>query len=191
MINPATTAMPVMGCHADFVTTPPIPLPQVDSRGQTIRSCGLINPGKVLVTAAAILGVAVCLFVAWPMRARAVQGANDFVPMYAGARLAGSGNLYNPGQVIQVERAEAHVWSEFWPYSWLPFYALILKPLSFLPYHAAYACWEGLSLAAVVGFALLWPVPKWIAVLGCCWAYPLMVCLGNGQNDGFLLFLVA
>lgn len=159
---------------------------------QIIRLCVLTIPGKTLVCAAAVLGLAVCAFIAWPMRVRAISGINDFVPAYAGARLAFSGKLYNPAELTKVERVETKAWSEFWArYSWLPFYAVMVKPLSVLPYRVAYICWEALSLTAIVAFALLWPVPRWVAVLGCCWAYPLMVCLANGQNDGFLLLLAA
>ena len=138
-----------------------------------------------------MFGLAVCGFIAWPMRVRAINGINDFVPAYAGARLSFSGELYNPAELTKVERVETEAWSESWVYSWLPFYAVIVKPLSVLPYRVAYICWEALSLAAIVAFAFLWPVPRWVALLGCCWAYPLMVCLANGQNDAFLLLIAA
>lgn len=126
-----------------------------------------------------------------PVRARpAATGANDFLNLYAGGTLAGTPNLYDQASVRTEElRARGLAW---FPFLRLPYYALLLKPLTWLPYQIAYEVCEALLVAAWVGFGSLWPHArtgdKWIV---CCWSLPLWVGVFNGQDAALLLLWVA
>lgn len=118
-------------------------------------------------------------------------GRNDFLGIYAGARLAGSGSLYDRASVTR-EHLNAIGETGDIPYVRLPVYALVLKPLGWMRYRAAYAAWEVVSVAAFLGFLILWPSPrpftKWF--IG-CWSLPAFIALFNGQDDLFLLLWMA
>jgi hypothetical protein len=118
-------------------------------------------------------------------------GRNDFLGFYAGARLAGGSNLYNR-ESIRAEHLNAVGETGEIQYGRLPAYALVLKPLGWLPYRTAYVTWEILLATAFIGFVVLWPnsaaSSKWLI---CCWSLPAFVSLFNGQDDLLLLFWVA
>ena len=85
----------------------------------------------------------------------AMEGHNDFIPFYVAAGLAGSSEIWEPWRYYEFmdrqfgEGGEALVWVR------LPFYALALKPLSWLDHEAAYAAWWVLRLGALAGFLAL------------------------------------
>src|SRR5579872_4186307 len=91
-------------------------------------------------------------------------GRNDFLGFYAGARLAGSGNLYDLASV-RAEHLNAIGETGEIQFERLPVYAMVLKPLGWLSYRAAYVVWEIVLVTAFLGFLVLWPsqpeVPKW------------------------------
>jgi hypothetical protein len=71
-----------------------------------------------------------------------------------------------------------------------PFYAALLWPLGRLPFHAAYAVWCGLNLAAALAFARVWtPGPS--GFLACALFLPLGWSFGIGQDAPLLLLAVA
>ena len=96
------------------------------------------------------------------------SGRNDFLGLYAGARLAGTPDLYNPAAIREVQIRSIGEAGESLQFSRLPYYAAILKPLSLLPYRTAYLVWVCLSTAFVVGFAALWPDDRKTIALLCC-----------------------
>lgn len=118
-------------------------------------------------------------------------GRNDFLGFYAGARLAGSGNLYDLASV-RAEHLNAIGETGEIQFERLPVYAMVLKPLGWLSYRAAYVVWEIVLVTAFLGFMVLWPsqpeVPKWSI---CCWSLPAFVSLFNGQDDLLLILCVA
>ena len=144
-----------------------------------------------LVVLFCLIGVAINTWLACSLLLPgAWAGKNDFAQLYAGARLAGSADLYNREAVHEVELKEAGRGGPSLRYSRLPYYALLLKPLGWLPYRAAYAVWLGLSFAALAGFAALWHggAKTWLA---CCWFLPAFVAVFNGQDAGMLLLWTA
>jgi hypothetical protein len=119
------------------------------------------------------------------------QGRNDFLGFYAGARLVGGPDLYNRDAVQAIQLQAVGGVGEI-QFGRLPFYALVLKPLTWLPYGTAHAVWFALLAAAFAGFIALWPgaaTPlRWL--IG-CWSFPAFVSLFNGQDDVVLLLWVA
>ncbi len=62
-----------------------------------------------------------------------------------------------------------------------------------VPFPIAYALWEALSFAAIVGFAFAWPdrrygrggpalSDKLVIMVACAWSLSLLVTLMNGQD---------
>lgn len=146
-----------------------------------------------LCVAACALGIGLLALLSWPLFAHIPTGANDFLPLFAGAKLVGTGSLYVPSKYGEVYRQLGYTTSEsIWQYPRLPFQALLMRPFSWLPYLTAYAAWQGLSFASLIGFALLWPSPSrcsnWLAL---AFSYPLVMNLAHSQDVTFLLLAVA
>ena len=76
-------------------------------------------------------------------------GGTDFLPLYAGARLAPAGQLYNSEAIWKAEAAATGKYGPSLLFTRLPCFALFLWPLAQLPYAAAKAIWIAFQLAAV------------------------------------------
>ena len=119
-------------------------------------------------------------------------GADDFLGLYAGARLAGTSGLYDADRVRQVQLNMAGVTGPSLHFTRLPCFSLMLWPLAQLPYATAHAIWYILRFAAVAGFFVLWPhSDRSITALVCCWSLPLAAGLANGQDAPLLLLWLA
>ena len=103
----------------------------------------------------ALCGLALGVSLSVSSAGRALEGANDFIPFYVAAGLAGSPEIWNSEPYYQFmdERfgqvGEALVWLR------PPFYALLLHPLSLLNYDAAHLAWWLLRMGALAGFLVL------------------------------------
>ena len=138
------------------------------------------------------LSVLVMGSLAWANRDRVMTGHNDFVSFYTGARLAGTGGLYDVAQVRAFQEQLLGRTSDAWRFIRLPYFAALLWPLGRLPFHTAYLVWEALAIAAVAGFVLLWkPTARPITVLFTCLSLPVAVALMNGQDLTFVLLFLA
>ncbi|MFN7920880.1 MAG: glycosyltransferase family 87 protein [Bryobacteraceae bacterium] len=140
---------------------------------------------RTLQTAAVcLLGVTILGFWGIGFRPRVTTGVNDFVQLYAGAKLVGTPQLYDveASQKIQMEAVGRFIDAVY--YTRLPFYALVLKPLGALPYLTAYYIYQCVSLVVVGLF--LWRFAKLVpetAILACM-SPPLLVNFANGQDVG-------
>jgi hypothetical protein len=113
-------------------------------------------------------------------------GRNDFLSLYAGARLSGTADLYSREAVRNTQLAAIGETGESLRFSRLPYYGLLLKPLGWLPYRVAFGVWVAAGVAALVAFAVLWR-----GAMVCCWFLPAFVALFNGQDGGLLILWVA
>ncbi len=124
---------------------------------------------------------------AWPLRERAVSGKNDFLQLYAGARLVGTPDLYS---IEASRRIHREITGTYYPsvyYTRLPFYAWLLSPLGGLPYRGAYLVFQAISLAAVAGFLGLYlPRFRELALLAAV-SVPLLTNYVNGQDAGLVM----
>jgi hypothetical protein len=129
----------------------------------------------------------------WSQKDRALNGANDFMQLYAGAMEAGGPALYDPETSYRFQERQFGGRAEAVIYVRPAFYALLLKPLVWLgSYTAAHAAYTLLRLLAVVGFLLLWPKQgRWDAVMFTLMSFPLFVGMMNGQDTVLLLPLIA
>ena len=121
------------------------------------------------------------------------SGADDFLALYAGARLAGTSQLYDPAAINQTQVATTGMaGGEAVIYTRLPWVALLLWPLGKLPYAWAHAIWFAMRFAAVIAFVLIWPHSRRsLTAVVCCWSMPLALGLANGQDAPILLLWIA
>jgi hypothetical protein len=113
----------------------------------------------------------------------------DFNQYYSAGKLVGTGRLYDRDAIValQLERNPRAV-----PFGRIPAFAVAFKPLSALPWPVARGIWFFLSVAALVGFVLLWPFENraW-ASMAVCWSAPIAMCLAFGQDSILFLFFVS
>jgi hypothetical protein len=137
---------------------------------------------RILGVFICILGLSVNGFLMFPVLPSIVHGDNDFMGFYAGAKLAGSSDLYN---LDAMKAVEAKYWQRPRAIAWvrLPFYALMISPLRFFSYEKAYWVWQSLSLAALALFIYSWPTRnRWFTAIAFCWSLPLLNSFIMGQD---------
>lgn len=127
---------------------------------------------------------------AWPQRERALQGQNDFVSFYTGAKLAGTPELYSRPANLRVIQSILGFQMEGTTYIRAPFYAILLKPLALLPYRFAWAIFFLATLTSILWFVIRFskecPSLPFFASL----SIPLLTPLLNGQDTPFLLVIL-
>lgn len=117
------------------------------------------------------------------------EGKNDFAQLYMGARLAGTGRLYDPAPQFEWQRSR---WGSYMPavtFVRLPFYAVLLKPLHWLEYRTAWALFLLANFLCALWFfsKFLWPdFPAFL--LGAAFL-PVYAALANGQDVWFVAAL--
>jgi len=132
-----------------------------------------------------LIGACVCLWIGFSLFER----GTDFNQFYSAAELAGSGHLYD---FNRIERLELQHGDHPVPFGRLPVYALLLKPLTAIGYKGARAVWLLANLAALFGFAALWPIRHRRDLFTMlCWSCPAAILLSTGQDTGLFLFFVA
>jgi hypothetical protein len=146
---------------------------------------------QFLVMFACLLGISVNCFLKLPALPYILHGDNDFMGFYAGAKLAGSGELYSPRAIAREEAPLADI-PRFLAFVRLPFYAVLISPLRVFSYQAAYWIWQAVSLAAVLLFVYFWPTPrKWITAIAVCWSAPLLDCFIMGRDVAIIVAVLA
>ncbi len=115
------------------------------------------------------------------------EGYNDFLAFYTGGKLAGSGQLYDPEANYRIHRQARGVRMPAILYIRLPFYALLLRPFSWLDYHAAWVAFFCLNLSAAVWFIWRFLWGDHLAFLLGASCLPLYAALVNGQDVALVL----
>ena len=149
--------------------------------------------------------IAIHVFFLWRVRDRIARGDPDFTVFYTAASMLREGQ----GAQLYDSRAQLAVQAEFardadirrgpLPYIHPPFEALLFLPLTFLPYPLAFATWNVINLAILLGVAmllkksLLWlqGIPVWQMVLLCLAFFPVFANFHQGQDAILLLLVVA
>lgn len=139
---------------------------------------------------AAALTIALTVLLAWPSRDLFLLGATDFLSFYAGAKLLGTDELYDPAAASRIQLTDAQAVSDRLPFIRLPFFALLLWPLGQLPYLTAYWIWLLLNFGALVLALNLWPAAtegrRWPA----CACLSVYWSLAAAQDHAFLLLWI-
>lgn len=140
---------------------------------------------------AAALGLTLLILLGMLQRDRFLPGQNDFLQLYAGAKLSGTPDLYSPIAARRIHRESAGVELEGVYYSRPPFYADLLRPLGRLPYRAAYWTFESISFAAFAVFLILFVPQCKELILFSSLCLPLLSNFLNGQDVTLVLLLAA
>ena len=148
-----------------------------------------VSRRKLVILCLLGLGANACLF--GPMLLLTGDGQNDFMGMYAGARLAFTGNMYDIHENFNVQHEAAGWENPNLLAVRLPFDALLMWPWNRLPYLQAQHLWEIAIVLTVALFCCLWPYDRKIAALACCWSFPLLTVFANGQDVALLLVVIA
>ena len=143
---------------------------------------------KVLINV--IFLCAVVVGATWTARSSYLNGFNDFLSFHAGAKLAFSDRLYDPETVADVQNRTAGTAGPALRFVRLPHYAVLLSPLSLLPYYPAYILWQLLNVAAVAAAVWLWPYSRQTFGFVTSVCVPLYWSFLSGQDVGILLFFV-
>lgn len=147
---------------------------------------------RVWMWPCACLGLVVLVLVFRGERARVFAGVNDFMGIYAGARLVGSPEQFSADAYIR-EQVRATGWAA--PsilFTRLPAFAALVRPLGKMKYLHAYVLWQICSLLALIGFCVTWPASsRLVLLLAVCWSYPLFSVFSGGQDITFLLLILA
>lgn len=149
-----------------------------------------ISKREILIAAAFGFALWLLFFFSAPL-SKVISGRNDFMQLYAGARLVGTDGLYQPEAVY---REQARAIGAVMPsvlFTRLPAYAFLLKPLGLLPYQAAYAVFQCVSAAALIGFLLLHGSRYPLVLVFTPLSLPLLFVLLNGQDLTLVLFFAA
>lgn len=154
------------------------------------------SPRKPAVPLYAVLAVlAFCAF--WTMLGSIVlPGAkvHDFLNLYAGASLARDGvfaAMHVPE--VQLHREQEYVprIPELVPFVRPPFYALLLAPLAWLPFGAAFWTWIGVQVTLLAG-TWAWAFRRWGAdalIFGAMYL-PTALGIAHGQDCVLILAIV-
>ncbi len=136
------------------------------------------------------LGLAFLLGLAYLQRERALAGENDFVQLYTGAKLVGTPKLYSYADNLASVQETLGLTMESVVYTRPPFYAVLLKPLAWLPYKAAYALFSAASLASLLWFVFRFHKECESLPLFATLSIPIVTALCGGQDTPFLLLIL-
>ncbi len=74
----------------------------------------------------------------------------------------------------------------------LPYFAAILRPLTWIQYHAAVVVWGFLSVGSLIGFAFAFPYQESrITLFLLCWFIPAANAICMGQDSPFVILWIA
>ena len=169
----------------DSATLPETTVPRPRAQPQPLQD-------RVAYAFVTVLGLALMSYLLWQVSDPIRTARNDFLPLYVGAKLAGTGDLYDPHAyyAFMIHRFEAL--HESLRFTRLPFYATLLWPLSRLSYETAYLVWWLLRIVALAGFVALWRIPSRAdTVMFTVLSLPVFASLAAGQDTIFLLLLIA
>lgn len=120
------------------------------------------------------------------------NAVRDFTGLYVGASLVGSPTLYDPEANLAVQRKIGAKEVNSIIFVRLPYFAAILRPLTWIQYHAAIVVWGFLSVAALIGFAFVFPYTESrITLFMLCWFIPVANAISMGQDSPLVILWIA
>jgi hypothetical protein len=147
------------------------------------------RPPLALVVALSFTGALFLLRMNWGQRERLGSGGvQDFTALYVGAALVGTPGLYNPQANLALQDRLVGTHRESVLYTRPPFWAALLRPLTWLSYTSALLLWKAIMAAALVAFVWLQPfIDRRWAALAIFWSVPIGDVFFNGQDSPLLL----
>ena len=133
------------------------------------------------------IGLALLAFLTSLQWDRISRGQNDFAALYAGAGLAGTPDLYSRAANQASIQATLGVTMESVTYTRAPFYAVLLKPISWLPYGIAWPLFCFTCLACVLWFVIRFQADCAALPLYASFFIPVAAFIPQGQDTPLLL----
>lgn len=118
---------------------------------------------------------------------RASRGENDFAALYAGGQLAGTPDLYSRSANLAVIQETLGVTMDSVVYTRAPFYAVLLKPLTWLPYRVAWWTFCLGCVACVLWFVMWFRAECAALPLYAAFFIPVAAFIPQGQDTPLLL----
>lgn len=145
---------------------------------------------RLLYWAPIVLGVAFLLWMTLGQSERVLEGKNDFVAFYTGAKLAGTPDLYSEAANLRVIEETIGAKMVHTLYLRHPFYAAFWMPLAWLPYKMAYAIFTAATLGAFLWFVVRFQRECPALPVFASFSVPLALAEANGQDPAFLVAAV-
>jgi hypothetical protein len=137
-----------------------------------------------------VIGVAFLAALEYPFYKTVLLGHNDFSTFYAGAKLARTRALYDHDSMRREVRA-------LWPdsgdsevYLRAPFYAVLLKPLAWLPYRVALVAFLCLTVASFLWFVIRFARECAYLPLLAAFSVPMYLNFNGGADVPLLLAVI-
>jgi len=136
------------------------------------------------VKAVLVCALGVCLMGIFLTRRPPIS--DDFRSFYRGAQLVGTqdGVFSHPASYPDTKSPGAYL-----PYIRIPAYALMLKPLTDLPYRTARMIWIGLLVLACAGSVALFAGPREKLAAALCFSLPVLNAIGLAQDIAFIVLI--
>lgn len=133
------------------------------------------------------IGVVFLSFLTSLQWTRVSRGENDFGALYAGAKLAGTPDLYSRAANQDIIQTTLGVTMESVVYTRAPFYAVLLKPLSWLPYRLAWALFCLSCVGCALWFVIRFQADCAALPLYAAFFIPIAAFIPQGQDTPLLL----
>ena len=117
--------------------------------------------------------------------------AHDFLSLYSGGWMVAhgrTGDLYDPAAQLAVERQWSPPDAALVPFIRPPFYALLLAPLSRLPFEAAFRCWIALQIVLLLA-CWTWAFRRFGPMALAIGALSISATLGLAHGQDCVIFL--
>ncbi len=136
-----------------------------------------------------VMGILLNCATVGPKTIRSIyQAHNDFRHFYTGAKLVGSGGLYDVDQVLATQRQVLGTAVPNLLPTRLPFYYAFISPIAGLPFPVAQWFWlAGMTLAIGFFIRLRAPADRTSSAIACCWSWPLLLSLPLGQDIALVM----
>lgn len=116
---------------------------------------------------------------------------DDFRAFYRAAQLVGTKDgVYSHPTSLPEAMTNPKQQNWFLPYVRIPSYALLIKPLTALPYRAARAVWLGLLVLAFAAMVALFPGARDKLALALAFSLPVTYSMVLGQDIAFVVLIV-
>ena len=152
------------------------------------------NPPRIPATTLVIVLAFTFLWIALGSQVVSSARKHDFLNLYTGASLALDGNfrhMHSPEVQLARERKFVPQLDALVPFVRLPFYALLLAPLAFIPFAPAFWVWLGFQTSILIG-CWIWAYRRWgpdALVFGALYL-PAALGIAHGQDCVLMLVVV-
>jgi hypothetical protein len=158
-----------------------VDVPQQDR--DSAEAALILQWASMKTVAICVIGITMIALAVW----HRPDDADDFGPFYRAAGLSSAHlGVYSSPTLSPQTNSEG----KYLPYLRIPFYAMVLRPLTAMPYATARRVWIGLSVLAVFACVWLFPQERNRLAIALAFSFPLADDLMVGQDICLVLLIV-